>query len=192
MAQQAKMARRLRRILLFPVLVAAALVILFEELAWDELAALASRLARWSPIARLEARITRLSPLMAVVVFFVPGILLLPVKLAAVWCVAAGHAFLGIAVIVLAKIAGTALVARLFALTRPQLMTVGWFARLYNKVIDFKTILHRRLRALAPWRAIQSLIRTIQSHGRGSGGISRLLRRLVARWRRSPSSGKES
>jgi hypothetical protein len=38
---------------------------------------------------------------------------------------------LGLAVIVVAKIAGTALVARLFQLTQPALMKLGWFARFY-------------------------------------------------------------
>jgi len=176
--------RLLRRLLLFPFLLLAALIILFEELAWDELAALAARLSRWAPVAALEARIARLSPWAALVVFFVPGILLLPVKLAAVWCVAEGHALLGVLVIVLAKVLGTALVARIFALTQTQLLTVQWFARLYDWVVAFKNSLHRRLRASAPWRRCMEWVRKIKSAGIGKGGSARLIRRWVDRWRK--------
>ncbi|GGY22550.1 hypothetical protein GCM10011289_27990 [Paludibacterium paludis] len=177
-------ARWLRRALRFPFLLVVALVILFEEFAWDELAALAARFARWRPVAALEKRIMALPPLAALAVFLVPGVLLLPVKLAAVWLIAAEHVLTGLTVIVLAKVAGTALVARIFSLTRPQLMTVRWFAAIHDRVVAFKRSLHETLRAMAVWRAAVAWLRRLRA-SRRSGGMSRFVRRRLEHWRRS-------
>lgn len=50
-----------------------------------------------------------------------------------------------------AKLVGTSVVARLFALTQPALMTLPWFARLYARWSAWKTSLleHTRVLALA-------------------------------------------
>src|SRR5712664_3647311 len=42
-------------------------------------------------------------------------------------------------IVAAAKIAGTALVARLFTLSRPKLLRIAWFAWLYERFIAFKT-----------------------------------------------------
>ena len=58
-----------------------ALVIVFEEWGWRPLADLLGRLARWRPWAAVEALIIRLPPYAALVVFTLPTLLLLPLKL---------------------------------------------------------------------------------------------------------------
>ena len=80
-----------------------------------------------------------LGPRVALAVLFVPALALLPIKLAALWLVALGRVALGLAVLVVAKVLGTALVARLYLLTQPQLMRLGWFARLHCRWIAWKT-----------------------------------------------------
>ena len=118
---------------------AVALLILFEQWGWLPLARALGQLARWPLIGRLEHRIGRLGPRVALVVLFVPALALLPIKLAALWLVALGRVALGLAVLVVAKLLGTALVARLYLLTQPQLMRLGWFARLHRRWIAWKT-----------------------------------------------------
>jgi hypothetical protein len=59
----------------------------------------------------------------------VPAILLVPVKLGALWLIQQGRAMLGVSIIVVAKVLGTALVGRLFILVESQLMQFAWFAR---------------------------------------------------------------
>ncbi len=102
---------------------------LFEEWGWRPLTALAAWVARWPPLARLEAAVCRASPRFALALFVVPAILLVPVKLAALWLIGNRHATLGIVVIVAAKLIGTAFVGRLFLLVETQLMQFAWFAR---------------------------------------------------------------
>jgi hypothetical protein len=63
-----------------------------------------------------------------------------------------GHAVSGLLVILLAKLLGTAVAARLFALTRNQLMRVGWFARAYQLFMRLKAMCMDALLPRAPGR----------------------------------------
>lgn len=134
-----------------------ALLILFEEWGWAPLQRAMAWLGQLPVLRQLEALIKRLPPYAALVVFFLPGLLLLPVKLFAVWLISLGRAGLGLAVIVLAKVIGTAIVARLFALTQPALMSLPWFARLYARWTTWKEGLLAWVRASGAWRLARAL-----------------------------------
>jgi len=138
-----------------------ALVILFEEWGWDALQALAERIGRLPPLAWLERRIAALPPYAALAVFFVPALALLPVKIGALWLIGRGHALLGLAVIVAAKVAGTAVLARLFALTRPALMRLAWFARWHARWTAWKDALLAQVRASSAWRQAREMRRRL-------------------------------
>ena len=133
---------------------AVALVILFEEWGWEPLGRLVARLARLPFVAALERRIGSLPPYGALAVYAVPFFALLPVKLFALWLIAQGHALYGVLFIAAAKLAGTAALARLFALTQPALMRLEWFARLYARWTAWKEVVIAQVRASAAWRAI--------------------------------------
>jgi hypothetical protein len=130
-----------------------ALVIVFEEWGWRPLADLLGRLARWRPWAAVESVIIRLPPYAALVVFALPTVLLLPLKFLALFLVAKGQIFLAGALFVAAKVVATALVARLFMLTQPALMQIGWFASAHDTVMPWKEALVERVHASWPWRA---------------------------------------
>lgn len=165
----ARALRALARALRAIALVLLALLILFEEWGWEPLQRALVRLTRWLPLRALEARISALPPAAALPVFLLPTLLLLPAKLAAVWLFARGHAVLGLISVALAKVLGTAMVARLFALTKPALLRLDWFARAYARWVNWKGALLGRLRESAPWRL-----------GRR---MKRALRERWARWR---------
>ena len=139
-----------------------ALLIVFEEWGWVPLQALLARLGRWPGLRWVEARVQALPPWAALLVFALPAALLLPVKLLALWAVGHGHMVLGMAVIVLAKVAGTAVVARLFTLTQPALLQLPWFAWGYAHWLAFKERLLLRVRASWPWRLARVLKRQAQ------------------------------
>ncbi|HET9645537.1 MAG TPA: hypothetical protein VFP68_19745 [Burkholderiaceae bacterium] len=130
-----------------------ALLILFEEWGWEPLARQLAKLGRLPFFAWLERRISSLPPYAALVVFFVPAVALLPVKVAALWLIGHGQAMLGLVVIVLAKLIGTAVVARLFILTRDSLMQLAWFERGYRRWIAWKEAVLAQVRTSALWRA---------------------------------------
>lgn len=129
-----------------------ALLLVFEEWGWEPLARTLGRLNQLPFWARLERWIAELPPYAALATFGVPAITLLPVKLLALYWAGHGHLASGVLVVVIAKIAGTAMVARLFQLTQPSLMQMAWFARLYARWKTFKDALLARVRNSAIWR----------------------------------------
>ena len=137
---------------------ALALVLIFEEWGWEPLQRLMARLARLPLWARMEAFITRLPPYAALMVFFVPALCLMPIKLLALYWISRGHAVMGLLVVLAAKMMGTAAVARLFALTQPALMRMPWFARLYSRWKPWKDALIAQVKASATWRALSATV----------------------------------
>jgi hypothetical protein len=129
-----------------------ALLLIFEEWGWRPLAAALARLARIPLIARLEAFVARLPPYGALVAFALPSILIFPLKLLALYLITTGHAVYAALLFIGAKIAGTAVLARLFMLTQPQLMRIGWFARAYNWLMPWKDRAFAAIRASWAWR----------------------------------------
>jgi hypothetical protein len=130
-----------------------ALIIVFEEWGWRPLADLLGRLARWRPWAAIESVIIRLPPYAALFVFALPSALLLPLKFLALFLIASGQLVLASLLFVAAKVVATALVARLFMLTQPALMQIGWFAWAYDTVMPWKEALVDRVHASWAWRA---------------------------------------
>ena len=139
-----------------PLRLVLALVILFEEWGWEPLQRLMARIARLPPLRQIEALIARAPPYVALVVFFVPTLALLPVKIGALWLVAHGQKLLGVLVIAAAKVVGTALMARLFTLTQPALMRLPWFAALYGRWSAWKEALLAWVRSSAVWRTMRA------------------------------------
>ena len=129
-----------------------ALIIVFEEWGWRPLADLVGRLARWQPWAALEALIIRLPPYAALLVFVLPTTLLLPLKLLALLLIGKGQVLLAGLLFMAAKVVATALIARLFTLTQPALMQIGWFAWGYDTLMPWKEALTARVRASWAWR----------------------------------------
>ncbi len=151
-----------------------ALLLIFEEWGWEPLSRLMAKLAHLPLWGRLEAFIARLPPYAALAVFFVPALMLLPIKLLALYWISRGHAVMGIAVVLTAKMLGTAAVARLFALTQPALMRLEWFAKLYGRWVPWKDALIARAKNSPLWRATSAIVRGLRN------SIKRLWSRLFS------------
>jgi hypothetical protein len=130
-----------------------AIIILFEEWGWTPLARALATLGRLAPVAWLEAHIRALPPYWALAVFVVPSILIIPLKLVALWLITGGHVFSAGMLFLGAKVVGTAIVARLFQLTEPALMQLSWFRRVLEIVIPWKDALIASLRDSWVWRS---------------------------------------
>ena len=139
------------------LLVLAALVLFIEEWGWRPLTAFVARLAKWPPLARFEALVRAAPPRIALLLFLAPAVALFPIKLLALWILSRGHALLGITVIVVAKLLGTAIVGRLFILTESQLMRFAWFARALTWWRATKLRVMEALRRSAAWRGARRL-----------------------------------
>ncbi len=141
------------------LLALAASVIFIEEWGWRPLSAMVARLGRWPPLGSLEARIRTAPRRVAPLLFLAPAVLLFPLKLVALWLIQEGRPMLGISLIVLAKLVGTAIVGRLFVLLEQQLLTFAWFARALDWWHRTKARVMTALHESTPWRTMRVLRR---------------------------------
>jgi hypothetical protein len=160
------------RRLLRPLLILLALIFLLEAWLWSHLAPIVGWLVARIPLhevkARIAAWIEHLPPAATLGVFIVPVLLLLPFKFLGLWMLAHGHWLDALAVLALAKVVGLGVTAFIFDLTRPKLLRLAWFRRLYDSVMRWLAWAHelvepikRRLsqafRVFAPSRAGRTL-----------------------------------
>lgn len=150
-----------------------ALVLLFEEWGWRPLSEALAWLAQFKLIARVERAIAALPPYAALAVFALPTAVLFPLKLVSLYLVAQGKVVVAGLLFVGAKIASTALIARIFLLTRPALMRMSWFAALYGIVMPWKDAVFAKIRASWAWRYGRML----------KSAVRREARRFWQRWR---------
>lgn len=153
--------RRLKRLLLVPLSWFAALVFLIEEAIWDWTATLMARLGAVRLVHTVETRIAGLPPRWALFTFLLPSLILIPAKLIGLHALASGHWLLGSNVIIAAKLLGMALFSRIFNLTRPALMQLGWFARLYAFVMHYRNRIHAYLDSWVAYQRFKLRIRAM-------------------------------
>ena len=124
------------RRLLRPLWFLLALLFMLEAWLWDHLGPVVRAIIDALPLKRLKdlaARgITRLHPYATLLLFVLPGLVLLPFKLVGLWLIAQGHFILGVVVFFLAKTVGLAIAAFLYDLCHDKLMQIPLFVRLYD------------------------------------------------------------
>ena len=139
-----------------------ALIIFFEEWGWKPLARLMGLIAKLPALAYLEARIRQAPRHVALLLFLLPAVVLLPFKIGALWLIAHGKKTLGITVIMLAKLVGTAFLGRLFVLTEQQLMSYAYFAKALNWWAMTKQGIVNRIKATIAWQKAAAFIRELK------------------------------
>jgi hypothetical protein len=168
------------RRLLKPFWVVLAVIFLIEAWLWDHLEPIVERIVAWIPLRAfkqwLSERIHTLSPAMTLVVFAVPPVLLFPLKLVGLWLLAHEYWASAVSVIVLGKLVGVGVTAFIFDLTRPKLLTMPWFKKIYEFIMAL------RAKAAALVEPVKRRIREML-RGDGEGWSGRMLR-LIQRFRK--------
>ena len=173
-----------------PLMLALAVVFLFETWVWDSLVVALSWLVRALPWRRIERAIkdavNRLPAIFAVLLFGVPLLAMEGGSAFAVVLIALGHVVIGALLYGLLKLVGVGLIAVIFDLTREKLMTLTWFAWLHSKF----DALHRLARRyVAPYKeAVRAYLRELRERASALGrryGID--VSAWRARWRQSKS-----
>lgn len=179
----------LRRALRVPLLLLAFLWVVLEETIWRWAGRLGARIARLPVFAGLEALVLRLDPHLVLLLFVIPLLGLIPLKLAAVWLIGGGHPIKGVLLLAGAKVLGTAMSAHLYAVAEPQLMRIALFARGRNVVVALLARAHAFLDASPAWQAARRAMRQAKAAmrrlvpGEGPGLVARV-RAVRAQWRR--------
>jgi hypothetical protein len=170
----------LRR-LLQPIWVLLAVIFLIEAWLWDHLEPIVAWVVAKLPLQAFKTwladRVDTLSPAMTLIVFAVPVIPLFPLKLVGLYLLTHEYWLSAVFTILFAKLVGVGITAFVFDVTRPKLLEMGWFERLYEFVISL------RAKAAALVDPIKQRIVEIL-RGNGDRWSSRMLR-LIQRFRKS-------
>ena len=170
----------LRR-LLQPLWVLLAIIFLIEAWLWDHLEPIVAWVVAVIPLRAfkhwLAERVDSLSPAMTLIVFIVPIIPLFPLKLVGLWLLTHEHWVGAVFTMLFAKFLGVGVTAFVFDVTRPKLLEMSWFEKLYEFVMGVRA----KAKALVdPIKArIVEMLR-----GDGEGWSARTLR-LIQRFRKS-------
>jgi hypothetical protein len=169
------------RRLLQPLWILLAIIFLIEAWLWDHLEPIVARVVALIPLHSfkqwLADRVDTLSPAMTLIVFIVPVIPLFPLKLVGFYLLAHEYWLSAILTIIFAKFLGVGVAAFIFDVTRPKLLEMEWFEKVYRFVIAL------RAKATALVEPIMSQIKDALS-ANGEGWLSRMLR-LIQRFRKS-------
>ena len=146
--------RVVRRILTLPAAIAVAAYLLLSDLIGPVLAPVIRWLAGLRLFVRLRSVLEVLTPYQALVVLAVPFLILEPLKLLALVVIARGHVVTGTAGLV--GLHGLSLLSteRLFAVVKPKLLTIGWFAYLWGYVVLIRDHLIRSVRSSRIWALV--------------------------------------
>lgn len=128
------------------VLVILAGLFLIEAWLWEQFSALGYRLVSFIPYERMKASVAglieRLPPPAVVPIFILPVLVILPFKLFGLMLIAHHRIILGGLVFLTAKMAGLAVTAFLYDLTKDKLMMMAWFRWVAAKAIALKAWAH--------------------------------------------------
>lgn len=172
---------RLRRAALFVL----AVLFLVEAWIWDLFSAaghwLAGVLHLSRAIAAVRGFISKLSPYATLPLFVIPALTIFPFKILALWLIAHGHVIYGGLTFFAAKTVGVGVTAVLFDLCREQLLSIGWFAAGYRRVMLVRAWAHE---LIAPLRARVARLRARLSAMMGEGRFGHQIMRLRLKIRR--------
>jgi hypothetical protein len=164
----------LRRILQ-PLWVLLALIFLIEAWLWDHLEPIVARVVAWIPFRAfklwLAERVDTLSPAMTLIVFIVPVIPLFPLKMFGLWLFANEYWVSAVVILVFAKFLGLGVAAFIFDVTRPKLLQMAWFQKLYDLVMAIRAKAHAIVDPIK--------LRIKEAMGADRGGWSARLLRMI-------------
>ena len=155
-----------------PFWLALALIFLFEAWLWDVLQPIVGRIVNVIPWGKIKPAfvrmVERLSPQATLVVFAIPFVVLLPVKVLEFWLLAHRLWVAAIIVLVSAKLIGLGLTAFIFEATKDKLLQMAWFRRLYEFFMWARGWAHEKIepvkRQLREWshETIDPIVRRLR------------------------------
>jgi len=166
-----------------PLLILLAIIFLIEAWLWRHLEPIVEWIVAWLPLRAVKARlagiIRKLPPAATLVVFVVPVAALFPLKVLGLWLLAHKYWIAAGGVLVFAKLVGLGITAFVFEVTRPKLLQLRWFRRLYECVLMGLDWAHRLVAPVR--RRMRRLLRILRA--KQTGRALRLLWRIRRRMR---------
>lgn len=181
--------RWLRRLTAPPVVLLAALLLLFEDVIWVAVERLMRRLADWPPIRWAEARVAAAHPYVILALFALSVGFFYPLYGVAGYLMVAGHPTGGLVLLVVLKTFGMAFAVRLFAVGRFKLMTIPLFVLLYRGFLALKSFVYGLVTRHPAWRWTAERLAALRAAWRlQGGGLWRRVRAMRRSLRRPPAA----
>jgi len=151
-----------RKIIRVIFIVLGAIWLMFEEWVWDSILAIMERVGRLRAIMFLEAFLARQNPYLLLLLFVFPFMIMIPAKVYGLYLITSGKVLRGLTIFVLAKGLITALVTRLFIISKKKLLRIRAFSVFYVWFQDMKGWLYSELQRMSAWRKAKTLIRSLK------------------------------
>jgi hypothetical protein len=156
--QHIKRQKLFGRIVRFLLITFAAVWMLLEEWVWDKILAVMAYVGRLKVINRFETFLARQHQYLLLTFFIVPFLIMIPAKVYGLYLMTSGHVLRGVTIFVVAKGLITALVTRLFLISKDKLLRIRSFARFYFWFADKKEWLYSEVRKLPAWQVARMWI----------------------------------
>ncbi len=129
-----------------------AIILIIEEWLWDALSAFGHALVRRLNLQRVELWLSLTPPNTALVAFLIPILLIITINVAVVKLMVLGQLLKALLLEILAKLLATLIIARVFALTKPQLLTFRYISLIYTTVTTWLNWAHEKIVQTAIYR----------------------------------------
>lgn len=161
----------------FILSIAAACVFLVEEYLWKTTLRGMNYLATYPFVQRIEERVKCFPRWAALIVFTIPFIAVVPTNYAEYIYISHGRIGGAVLMFLLGKIIFTALFARIYMLTRPQIITYWWVAKAEVFVLYLRAKAHAFMNKLLFWRKTRRVCRVYKAR------IRDVVMKINAQWR---------
>jgi hypothetical protein len=152
----------LRRAVRIVLIVLVAIWMLFEDWVWDSILAVMEKIARLRAVQSFESFIKRQNQYFLLFLFFFPFLIMIPAKLFGLYLIANGKILRGVSIFVIAKVAITAIVTRLFIISKDKLLLIKPFASFYHWLTAKKEWLYSEVRKLKAWQKAKEIVSKIK------------------------------
>ena len=122
-----------------------AILLIIEEWLWDGLNALGHSLIKWVRLESFECWLSLRTPNQALIAFSIPLMIVTPLNVIAISLLARGMILEGLLMEVFVKLLATVLVARVFALTKPQLLSFSFLRNVYQTITQWLKWAHDKV-----------------------------------------------
>ena len=122
-----------------------AILLIIEEWLWDGLNALGHSLIKGIRLESFEYWLSQRTPNQALVAFSIPLMIVTPLNIVAISLLARGMILQGLLMEVFVKLLATLLVARVFAITKPQLLSFSFFRSVYLTITQWLKWAHDKV-----------------------------------------------
>jgi hypothetical protein len=158
-----KKKRLLKRAIRLILVSLAAIWMLFEDWVWDTIVALMEEFERLKIINRFESFLARQNQYLLLTLFTFPFLIVIPAKLYGIYLIADGKVIRGVTIFIVAEVLITALVTRLFIISKDKLLQIKAFKTFYYWFKDKKEWLYSELHKLRAWQLAKEWIAQLKT-----------------------------